>query len=57
MRYFTITVANLDELVQRCQEAGCEFHVPLKEFRPGSRYAQVYDPEGNVVALVQEGAD
>ena len=55
IRYYSIHVANLEELVQRCEEAGCDFHVPLKEFRPGSWYAQVFDPDGNVVALVREG--
>jgi len=55
LRYFTIRVSNLEELVRRCEAAGCEFHVPLKEFRSGSWYAQVYDPEGNVVALTQDG--
>ena len=57
IRYITILVSNLEELVQRCEDAGAEFHVPYKEFRPGSWYAQVYDPEGNVIALVQESAE
>jgi predicted enzyme related to lactoylglutathione lyase len=53
IRYFTILVDNLEQIVRRAEAAGCEFHVPLKEYRPGEWYAQVYDPDGNVVALTQ----
>ena len=54
IRYFTILLSNLEEVVARCEAAGCEFHVPLKPATHGGMYAQVYDPDGNVVAFVRE---
>jgi len=54
LRYFTIVVSNLEEVVARCEAAGLEFHVPLKPATHGGMYAQVYDPDGNVVAFVDE---
>ncbi len=54
IRYFTILLSNLEEVVARCEAAGCEFHVPLKPTTHGGMYAQVYDPHGNVVAFVRE---
>ena len=57
LRYFTILVSNLEEVLARCEEAGLEFHVPLKAATHGGMYAQVYDPDGNVVAFVHEDED
>ena len=57
IRYFTIVLANLEEVVARCEAAGFEFHVPLKPTTHGEMYAQVYDPDGNVVAFVREEQD
>ena len=54
IRYFTILLSNLEEVVARCEAAGLEFHVPLKAATHGGMYAQVYDPDGNVVAFVHE---
>ena len=57
LRYFTILLANLEEIVERCEAAGCGFHVPLRAATHGGTYAQVYDPDGNVVALVREDGE
>ena len=54
LRYFTILLSNLEEVVARCEAAGMEFHSPLKAATHGGMYAQVYDPDGNVVAFVHE---
>ena len=55
MRYITIYVTNIDELVARCTEAGCHFPVPLRKStgEDGGRYCQLEDPEGNIVQLQQ----
>lgn len=54
LRYVTIYVSNIDELVPRLEAAGCHFPVPLKDSTGGgSRYTQVEDPEGNIVQLQQ----
>jgi len=54
IRYFTILLSNLEEVVARCESAGLEFHSPLKPTTHGGMYAQVYDPDGNIVAFVRE---
>ena len=53
LRYLTIHVRNIDELVARCEAAGCHFPVPLRESTGEGRYCQLEDPEGNVVQLQQ----
>ena len=52
-RYWTITVANLAEVVDACAKAGRKVVVPEKEVRPGVRIAIVEDPDGNWVEFLQ----
>jgi predicted enzyme related to lactoylglutathione lyase len=55
LRYFILVVRDIEAVVRRCEAAGAEFPVPLKENpnAAGGRHAQVADPEGNIVALQQ----
>ena len=52
MRYVTLHVTNLDELVGQCKEAGVKVAVPVTEVRAGVRIAMVRDPDGNLVEFV-----
>ena len=55
-RYFTITIANLEEAVAACQAAGYQVTVPVSQFRPGVRIAIIADPDGNWVEFVQRAS-
>lgn len=52
-RYWTISVANLEELVAACEAGGYRVAVPVREIRPGVSIAIVEDPEGNWVELLR----
>ena len=54
IRYITLNVDNLDELVAECKDFGCEVPVDIRELRPGVRCAQVKDPDGNHVEFITE---
>jgi catechol 2,3-dioxygenase-like lactoylglutathione lyase family enzyme len=51
-RYWTIHVANLDEIVTQCAAAGAPIVVPVKEISVGVRVAIVADPDGNWVEFM-----
>jgi catechol 2,3-dioxygenase-like lactoylglutathione lyase family enzyme len=51
-RYWTITIANLAEMVAACQAAGARVVMAEKEIRPGIRIAIVADPDGNWVEFL-----
>lgn len=51
-RYFTISVANIEEVVAACTTAGYKIAVPLRELRPGVHIAMVEDPDGNWVEFL-----
>jgi lactoylglutathione lyase len=51
-RYMSLFVSNIDDLVSECQQFGAAVPVPVTEFRPGSRFAFVEDPEGNRIELL-----
>ena len=53
IRYFTITVDNLEEAVKECTDAGYANPVPIRESRPGVNIAMIEDPDGNWVELLQ----
>ena len=55
IRYFTISVDNLEEAVAACADAGCPIPVPIRESRPGVNIAMIEDPDGNWVELLQLG--
>lgn len=52
-RYWTISVTNLTEIVERCAAAGHKVAVPVTEIRPGVSIAMVEDPDGNWVEFLQ----
>ena len=55
IRYFTITVDNLEASVATCEQAGANVAVPIRESRPGVNIAMIEDPDGNWVELLQHG--
>lgn len=52
-RYWTISVSNINEVVEACEKGGYKVAVPLREFRPGVTIAIVEDPDGNWVEFLQ----
>jgi catechol 2,3-dioxygenase-like lactoylglutathione lyase family enzyme len=55
MRYFTMQVTNLSEMMAACDAAGAKVVVPESEIRPGTSIGMVEDPDGNWVEFVQQG--
>lgn len=53
LRYFTMQVTNLGELMAACEAAGVPIAVPESEIRPGVSIGMVEDPDGNWVEFVQ----
>jgi catechol 2,3-dioxygenase-like lactoylglutathione lyase family enzyme len=53
LRYLTIKVADIEEVVDKCRAGGYRIPVPLQEFGPGAWIAVVVDPDGNWVELAQ----
>ena len=51
-RYWTITVSNLEEIVQTCEKAGRKIAIAPREVRAGVRIAMVEDPDGNWVEFL-----
>jgi catechol 2,3-dioxygenase-like lactoylglutathione lyase family enzyme len=54
-RYITLSVSNLDEVVDGAAAAGVEVRVPATELMPGVKIAILADPDGNSVELLQAG--
>jgi predicted enzyme related to lactoylglutathione lyase len=52
-RYWTISVSNLDELTQKCSDAGYKVVVPVREIRPGVSISIIEDPDGNWVEFLR----
>ena len=53
MRYFTMQVTNLSEIMASCDAAGVTIAIPESEIRPGTSIGMVEDPDGNWVEFVQ----
>lgn len=53
IRYWTISVTNLDEMAQKCADAGRPVPVKPTEIRPGVRIAMVEDPDGNWLEFLE----
>ncbi|MEM6708145.1 MAG: VOC family protein [Pseudomonadota bacterium] len=53
LRYWTISVTNLKDVVAACEGNGRNVVVPPTEIRPGITIAIVEDPDGNWVELLQ----
>jgi catechol 2,3-dioxygenase-like lactoylglutathione lyase family enzyme len=52
LRYFTITVGNISDMMQACADASRKVVVPEREIRPGVRIGIVEDPDGNWVEFL-----
>jgi catechol 2,3-dioxygenase-like lactoylglutathione lyase family enzyme len=53
LRYFTITVKDLDAAVEGVRRQGVEPVTPPREARPGVRMAMFRDPDGNLVEVIE----
>ncbi|MEM7340348.1 MAG: VOC family protein [Actinomycetota bacterium] len=53
-RYFTLSVSNLAELTQACEDGGYKVRIGNAEIRPGVSISMVEDPDGNWVEFLQE---
>lgn len=53
IRYITIIVPDIEEVVGKCHDAGYRVPMPVQEFGPDSSIAVVVDPEGNWIELGQ----
>ena len=53
MRYFTMQVTNVSEMISACEAADITVVVPESEIRPGVSIGMVEDPDGNWVEFVQ----
>ena len=56
LRYLTLTVSNLHEIVALVQAAGFAVPVPPRQLRPGVMVAQIEDGQGVAVELMQNEA-
>lgn len=54
-RYCTLTVRDLESVVDRCRAGGHRITVEIVSPRPGLRAAMVEDPDGNTVELMTLG--
>jgi predicted enzyme related to lactoylglutathione lyase len=52
-RYWTITVSNLSECIEKAEAAGAKIIVKSQEVRPGIIIAILADPDGNWVEILQ----
>ena len=55
IRYITINITNLDEVVADCKTFGSNIAVDIRDLRPGVRCCQVQDPDGNYVEFICAG--
>lgn len=53
LRYFTLSVSNLEEMIQACEAAGATIIWTPREIRPGVTVGMVEDPDGNWVEFIQ----
>lgn len=51
IRYITLVVDNLEEVVDACRSFGANVPRPVSEVRPGVRAATVQDPDGNWIEI------
>ena len=54
-RYITLSISNIDEVVDAASAAAIEVRVPVTELMPGVKIAILADPDGNSVELLQAG--
>jgi catechol 2,3-dioxygenase-like lactoylglutathione lyase family enzyme len=51
IRYLTLAVSNLNEVVDACREFGAHIARPVKEVRPGVYATTIQDPDGNWIEM------
>ena len=56
IRYWTITVKDLEAMTEKCRAAGYAVAVEPKDVRPGVRISMIEDPDGNWVELLENNA-
>lgn len=56
MRYWTISVVDLDGMTSAAKDWGATVAVPVTEIRPGVRISIIEDPDGNWVELLDNKA-
>jgi catechol 2,3-dioxygenase-like lactoylglutathione lyase family enzyme len=54
IRYFTLSVSNLADVLAACGDAGYKVVWKEREIRPGVRVGMVEDPDGNWVEFLQQ---
>ena len=54
VRYWTISVSNLEEIIEKCEAAGYNIPIPIREARPGVTIAMVEDPDGNYFEFLRQ---
>lgn len=52
MRYFTISIDNIPEVLQSCEQQGVKIISKARDLRPGITIAIVGDPDGNWVEFL-----
>lgn len=57
IRYITLVMDNIDEVVDACREFGAKVPSPVREIRPGVRAATVQDPDGNWIEMQSSRGD
>jgi catechol 2,3-dioxygenase-like lactoylglutathione lyase family enzyme len=53
IRYITINLSNLDEMINLCNDNGINIINPGTTIRPGVEVALIQDPDGNTIELMQ----
>lgn len=56
LRYWTISITNLDDILAKCGGAGYKVVVPRRTARPGLDIGIVEDPDGNWVEFIEATA-
>jgi catechol 2,3-dioxygenase-like lactoylglutathione lyase family enzyme len=51
IRYLTLTMNNLHEVVDACRDCGINVARPVSEFRPGVFATTIQDPDGNWIEM------
>ena len=53
IRYWTITVKDLEAMTETCRAAGYTVAVEPRDVRPGVRISMIEDPDGNWVEFLE----
>ncbi|MHB8276999.1 MAG: VOC family protein [Candidatus Humimicrobiaceae bacterium] len=53
-RLVTFRIKEIEKTCEALKKEGVEFLIPLKESLPGVKISMMFDPEGNIVELVEK---